>query len=190
MLVGLIGTGGDGRGRMTDRERFLSLYQEQGPLVRGFLLAATGFPHQADDLQQNVARVLLEKFADYDAARPFHCWALGIARLEALKWRQRLARRREVLSPEAIDLLHAAGQDEDEDEADPFADRRERLPACVAALPEASRQLLALRYEEGLGAKDIAGRVGRTPAAIDMALSRIRRLLRVCIERQITGGTS
>lgn len=171
---------------MTDRERFLSLYQEHGPLVRGFLLAATGCPHQADDLQQNVARVLLEKFADYDAARPFHCWALGIARLEALKWRQRLARRREVLSPEAIDLLHAAGQDE----ADPFADRRERLPACIAALPEASRQLLALRYEAGLGAKDIAGRVGRTPAAIDMALSRIRRLLRDCIERKITGGTS
>jgi RNA polymerase sigma-70 factor (ECF subfamily) len=171
---------------MTDRERFLSLYQEHGPLVRGFLLAATGCPHQADDLQQNVARVLLERFADYDDARPFHCWALGIARLEALKWRQRLARRREVLSPEAIDLLHAA----DQDEADPFADRRERLPACVAALPEASRQLLALRYEEGLGAKDIAGRVGRTPAAIDMALSRIRRLLRDCIERKITGGTS
>ena len=171
---------------MTDRERFLSLYQEHGPLVRGFLLAATGCPHQADDLQQNVARVLLERFADYDDARPFHCWALGIARLEALKWRQRLARRREVLSPEAIDLLHAAGQDE----ADPFADRRERLPACVAALPEASRQLLVLRYEEGLGAKDIAGRVGRTPAAIDMALSRIRRLLRDCIERKITGGMS
>lgn len=171
---------------MTDRERFLSLYQEHGPLVRGFLLAATGCPHQADDLQQNVARVLLERFTDYDDTRPFHCWALGIARLEALKWRQRLARRREVLSPEAIDLLHAAGQDE----ADPFADRRERLPACVAALPEASRQLLALRYEEGLGAKDIAGRVGRTPAAIDMALSRIRRLLRDCIERKITGGTT
>ena len=60
----------------------------------------------------------------------------------------------------------------------------------VAALPEASRRLVALRYEEGLGAKDIAARVGRTPAAIDMALSRIRRLLRDCIERKITGGTS
>lgn len=169
---------------MKDRERFLTLYQEHDRTVRGFLRAATGCPHQADDLQQNVARVLLEKFADYDEARPFHCWALGIARLEALKWRQRLARRREVLSTEAIDLLHASGQDE----ADPFADRRERLPACVAELPEASRRLLTLRYEQGLGSKDIAARIGKTAAAVDMTLSRIRRLLRDCINRKISGG--
>lgn len=169
---------------MKDRERFLSLYKDHGRLVRGFLLAVTGCPHQADDLQQNVARVLLEKFADYDEARSFHSWALGIARLEALKWRQRLARRREVLSADAIDLLQASGQDE----ADPFAERRERLPACVAELPEPSRRLLALRYEQGLRAKDIAVRVGKTATAVDMALSRIRRLLRDCIDRKISGG--
>jgi RNA polymerase sigma-70 factor (ECF subfamily) len=184
VLVGLIGTAGNGRVGMKDRERFLALYEEHGPQVRGFLLAATGCPHQADDLQQNVARVLLEKLADYDETRPFRCWALGIARLETLKWRQRLARRREVLSIEAIDLLQAACQDE----ADPFAERRERLPACVAALPEQSRRLLSLRYERGLAAKEIAGNVGRTAAAVDMALSRIRRLLRDCIDRKLNGG--
>ena len=168
---------------MNDRERFVALYEEHGPLIRGFLRAATGCPHQADDLQQNVARVLLEKFAEYDRTRPFRCWALGIARLEALKWRQRLARRREVLSAEAIELLQPGGQDE----ADPFAERRERLPGCVAALPEPSRRLLTLRYDHGLAAKEIAGTVGRTAAAVDMALSRIRRLLRDCIDRKIDG---
>lgn len=183
----MIGTDRAGQGRMTDRDRFVSLYQEHGRLVRGFLLAATGCPHQADDLQQNVARVLLEKFADYDEARPFRCWALGIARLEVLKWRQRLARRREVLSGEAIEILQAAAQDE----ADAFAARRERLPGCIAALPPASRRMLALRYEAGLGSKDIAARERRTPAAIDMALSRIRRLLRDCIDGKLgTGGVS
>jgi RNA polymerase sigma-70 factor (ECF subfamily) len=168
---------------MNERERFLSLYQEHGRMVRGFLLAVTGCPHQADDLQQNVARVLLEKFADYDESRSFRAWTLGIARLEALKWRQRLARRREVLSAEAIDLLQASAQNE----ADPFAERRERLPGCVAELPEASRRLLTLRYEQGLCSKDIAARVGKTAAAVDMTLSRIRRLLRDCINRKIGG---
>lgn len=69
---------------MKNRDRFLALYEEHGRLVRGFLLAATGCPHQADDLQQSVARVLLEKFADYDDSRPFRSWVLGIARIEAL----------------------------------------------------------------------------------------------------------
>jgi RNA polymerase sigma-70 factor (ECF subfamily) len=184
VLVGLNDTAGSGQVGMKDQERFLAMYEEHGRLVRGFLLAATGCPHQADDLQQNVARVLLEKFADYDETRPFRCWALGIARLEVLKWRQRLARRREVLSGEAIEILQAAA----EDEADAFAERREQLPACMAALPDQSRRLLSLRYERGLPAKEIAGNVGRTAAAVDMALSRIRRLLRDCITRKINGG--
>jgi RNA polymerase sigma-70 factor, ECF subfamily len=167
---------------MKNRERFLALYEEHGRLVRGFLLAATGCPHQADDLQQSVARVLLEKFADYDDSRPFRSWVLGIARIEALKWRQRLARRREVLCAEAITMIKARA----EEEADSFAERRERLPGCVAELPDASRRLLNLRYEQGLGSKDIAVRTGRTASAVDMALSRIRRLLRECINRKLS----
>jgi RNA polymerase sigma factor (sigma-70 family) len=150
---------------MKNRERFLALYEEHGRLVRGFLLAATGCPHQADDLQQSVARVLLEKFADYDDSRPFRSWVLGIARIEALKWRQRLARRREVLCAEAITMIKARA----EEEADSFAERRERLPGCVAELPDASRRLLNLRYEQGLGSKDIAVRGSGTTRLADPA---------------------
>jgi RNA polymerase sigma-70 factor (ECF subfamily) len=167
---------------MDSQRRFLDLYEPHRVPLRGFLLAATGCPHQAEDLAQNVACILLAKFSAYDSTRPFGPWALGIARLEALKWRQQRARRREVLSAEAIDLM----ADGLADDFDLFADRRALLPGCIARLQETARRLVALRYDEGLSAKDVAARVGRTPAAIDMALSRIRRTLRECITRKLT----
>jgi RNA polymerase sigma-70 factor (ECF subfamily) len=167
---------------MDSQRRFLELYEPHRVPLRGFLLAATGCPHQAEDLLQNVACILVAKFSAYDATRPVGPWALGIARLEALKWRQQRARRREVLSAEAIDLM-ADGLAGD---FDLFADRRALLPGCIARLQETARRLVVLRYDEGLRVKDVAARVGRTPAAVDMALSRIRRTLRECIARKLT----
>jgi RNA polymerase sigma-70 factor (ECF subfamily) len=166
---------------MSSQADFVALYESQRVPLRGFLLAATGCPHQADDLLQNVACVLLAKFARYDHGRPFGPWVIGIARLEVLKWRQRRARRREVLSVEAIDVMAAdfAGR------PDLLAERLALLPDCIAQLQEAARRLVALRYDEGLAAKAIAARVGRTPAAIDMALSRIRRTLRDCMASKL-----
>ena len=171
---------------MDSQRRFLELYEPLRVPLRGFLIAATGCPHHAEDLLQNVACILLAKFSAYDATRPFGPWALGVARLEALKWRQQRARRREVLSPEAIDIMGDAVADEIE----LFADRRALLPGCIAGLQEAARRIVALRYDEGLSVKDVAARVGRTPAAIDMALSRIRRTLRECIVRGLVESKS
>jgi RNA polymerase sigma-70 factor (ECF subfamily) len=87
-----------------------------------------------------------------------------------------------VLSAEAVDLM-ADGLAGD---FDLLADRRALLPECIARLQETARRLVVLRYDEGLSVKDVAVRVGRTPAAIDMALSRIRRTLRECITRKLT----
>jgi len=166
---------------MSSQADFVALYERQRVPLRGFLLAATGCPHQADDLQQNVACVLLAKFSRYDHDRPFGPWVIGIARLEVLKWRQRRARRREVLSVEAIDVMAA----DFSERPDLLSERLALLPDCLAQLQETARQLVALRYGEGLAAKAIAARVGRTPAAIDMALSRIRRTLRDCMASKL-----
>ena len=91
-----------------DHRRFLRHFLPAEPLLRSYLLAATGDVHAADDLLQEVSSVLWEKLDQYDEARPFRAWALGIARLEVLKWRQRLARSREALSGDTLGALAEA----------------------------------------------------------------------------------
>ena len=51
-------------------------------------------------------------------------------------------------------------------------ERQQRLEACLARLPEVSRQVLRLRYGEGLPTRAVAERVGKSHAAVRVLLSR------------------
>jgi len=152
-------------------------------VLRAYLLAATGDMEEAEDQLQEVSSVLWEKYGSYDQRRPFRAWALGIARIEVLKSRQRHARRREVLSGEALEVLAETAVDT-ASEADL---RKTYLRACVEKLSKKAREVVRLRYLEGLRMRDIAGRLRKSVAAVEMLLVRVRRALRECVERQLRG---
>ncbi|OYW78276.1 MAG: hypothetical protein B7Z37_00275 [Verrucomicrobia bacterium 12-59-8] len=63
------------------------------------------------------------------------------------------------------------------------------LARCVAALPEAQRQLLQLRYAEGKSAEAIAMEQGRQRGAVAVNLHRICRRLRMDLERALPKPT-
>ena len=81
---------------MLECQEFLNRFLREERFLAAYLLSATGNFHASEDLLQTVARILWEKLADYDEARPFGAWALGVAHLEVLKWRQQAARSREL----------------------------------------------------------------------------------------------
>ena len=173
----------------TDHRLFLKHFLPAETLLKAYLLSATGDMHAADDLLQRAASVLWEKFDRYDEGRPFPPWALGVARLEVLKWRRQGARSGEVLSAEALDALAdtAAGHAAEVDE------RLVHLRRCVEGLREATRRMLRLRYWKALPIGQIAQRLGKSVAAIEMALVRARRGLRECVEKKLAragGGAS
>ena len=77
---------------------------------------------------------------------------------------------------------HAPPQLPDEDvlapdELEAVADRID-VARRLADLPEGERRALGLRYLEGLGVAEIAGRLGMTRNAVDQALHRGHRRLR------------
>lgn len=164
-----------------DHRLFLRHFLATEAVLRSYLLAATGDMHAADDLLQEVSSVLWEKFGQYDASRPFGRWALGIARLEVLKWRQRLARSREVLSEETVRML----ADTVAEEAGEVDERKTHLRRCLEKVQQRTRQVLELRYWQALPIKQIAERLGKSVAAIEMVLVRARRALRRCVERRL-----
>jgi len=164
-----------------DHRVFLRHFLPTETLLKAYLLSATGDMHATDDLLQEVSSVLWEKFGQYDERRPFRAWALGIARLEVLKWRQRLARSREVLSPETLTALaDTAG-----DHAGEIDERIADLRRCLEGLQEKTRQVLRLRYWEALSIRQIAERLDKSVAAVGMILHRARRGLRDCVEGKL-----
>lgn len=172
-------------GNPDDHRRFLAHFLSVEAPLRAYLLAATGRIHEAEDLYQQISAALWRNFAQYDPSRPFRAWAVGMARLEVLKWRQGLARSRAVLAPEAIEALEAsAARDTDE-----LGNLAEHLGPCLEALPRLAREVLRMRYAEDVSISEIARRIGKEVGAVEMMLVRLRRRLRQAVARR-AGSTS
>jgi RNA polymerase sigma-70 factor, ECF subfamily len=172
-----------------DHRIFMKHFLAAEAVLKAYLLSAVGDMNAADELLGEVSSVLWEKFDRYDPDRAFRPWAIGVARLEVLKWRQSAARKREVLSPEAIDALT--------DSADQYAaeldDRLVHLRSCLETIGAATRNVLRLRYWRKMQINQIAEQVGKSTAAIEMTLVRARRGLRDCVESKAarsSGGGS
>jgi RNA polymerase sigma-70 factor (ECF subfamily) len=164
-----------------DHRRFLQHFVANERLLTGYLLAATADFHEAQDLLQEVSVALWESFDRYDASRPFHSWALGVARHKVLDWRERKGRRDRLLSLDALEAVEHAGI---EDEA-VLAERRPLLQQCLETLPAHLRELVDLRYGDGLHLDEVADRLQKSVGAVQMIFVRVRRALRDCVDRKL-----
>lgn len=162
----------------TAQQRFLSLFLRSEREIFRYVAALVPNLADADDIVQQTALALWEKFNAYDPAQPFTPWACRFALNKARQWierRQRwqtllenglaeeLAQRREELRPEIeVQLKH--------------------LESCLGKLPEDQRSLVEGFYYRRDGVEKLAGRSGRTVAGTYKALQRIRQALQICIE--------
>jgi len=71
------------------------------------------------------------------------------------------------------------------EETQKASERRGALQECLKALPEKSRQLLVLKYEQELSIAGIAEQARQSTAAVIKALLRLRQALAVCVEKKL-----
>ena len=171
-------------------DRFAVLVAEHQGWLRAYVRTLGVAAGAVDDVAQEVFLVAYRRFADYDPARPFAAWLKGIAKLLAANERRRDQRRGRLLDPALADALAAVDEaaDGQPDGADDIAMAVSGLRACLERLPQRSRELLRLRYEEDLDAAALGERLGREPNAVRQALFRVRELLRRCVEGRLAGG--
>ena len=77
-------------------EKLVRHFVEQDAVLRSYVYAATRSHADADDVLQEIWKTLAVKLDQYDETRSFRAWALGVARIQLLKWRQGKARSREM----------------------------------------------------------------------------------------------
>lgn len=153
------------------------------PAVSAFVASLVRDFQDRDDVLQDTAVAVVESFDQYDPARPFLAWALGVARNQALLHLRRKGRDRVAFDTDAVEALAAAFAD-----VAPAEGRKlDRLRDCVRALDEKSRELCRLRYEDDLKPAAIGERLGVGANAVAKALQRVRDRLRECVERKAAG---
>lgn len=148
------------------------------PNVAAFIRSIIRNPSDVDDVLQDAAYRIAMKFDDYDPARPFVAWAIGIARNCVLEWHRAHSRDRHMFDVETVERV-----------ADAYAQRapehdaaRIALEHCLEKLPAKSRRMLDMRYTQELKPARIAELLDTTPQTVSTTLYRVRETLRECIE--------
>lgn len=156
-----------------DMEAFELLYRRHRQRLFGFLLGRLKSRSEAEEVFQSVFAKLHQARHSYRREVPFLPWLFTIARNALIDHLRRQRRQQHVvLSEEAV----AAG----------VAPAREHVPigaaiAELASLSAAQRQVLELRFNQGLSFQEIAEELqlsaGNARQIVSRAIARLRKLM-------------
>lgn len=160
---------------------FLRLYTKYQHRILSYIFILVPNRTDAEDLLQDTAVLLWEKFDQFESGTDFVAWACRVAFLKVSNHRKRFTRSKLLFS----DDLLAAVADRALEMAPQLDDRREALQECVKRLEDRDRRMVTARYEPGGGAKQAADASGRTIQATYKALYRIRKALFDCVTLRV-----
>ena len=165
-------------------ETFLRLWTVHEPELRAYVRCCCPKAQEVDDVMQEVSIAALRKFSTLDDHSAFGPWACLIARYELLTARRRYARDRLVLSEDIVGLLAEEGAEEL-----PLRQRQlQVLDQCVEKLPRERRELTLAAYGKDTKIRDLAATLKRTEGSLYQLLSRIRKELHRCMEKELQGA--
>src|SRR5688572_733793 len=129
--------------RRLDEECVQLLNRYKKPLYR-LILYMVRSPSDAEDLFQQTAITMWDKFREYQPGSDFFAWVTAIARNKVRDFVKAKARQRVYFTDEVIDKLAA---EEDQPPTDEL--RLQALVDCRKKLPQSDQQLLAACYGSG-----------------------------------------
>lgn len=162
----------------TNPAAFKPIYEEFFPRIYRYCLRRVGSAQEAEDLTSSIFTRAIAALGGYRGGS-FAAWLFRIAHNVIANY---LRGRRITLPIETVEGSPARdemlGHLVEEEEAQMFL----RL---VANLPEEQRELIALRVNGGLSAKEIGQVIGKSEGAVRVAIHRTLQQLRVAAKEMI-----
>ena len=152
--------------------------------VSSFISSLIPNYHDAQDVLQRTAVMVVQNYDRYDTERPFRNWAIGVARFQVLKYQEQKKREKMIFNQALIDQF---AQTFCEDTHDP-GEALQALRTCLNNVQGKSRKVLSLWYVDCAKADDIAAWLGIKKNALYVMLSRIRASLRECVKQRLAFG--
>ena len=143
--------------------------------------------HAAEDIVQELVVKALEERQQFGEEEQLLAWARTVSRHRAIDYVRVREGRARILGEHALDLL---SEDLETQPNENLAARIDALRACIDALPSKSRELISLRYTEGLRGQAVAEKLKRTRDSVYQNMSRLHKQLRACIERRLNTETT
>lgn len=162
------------------REAFRTLYRELYEPVTSFVGRRIGHPQDTEDVVAIVFQKFLERLGDYDSRRgSVRMFVLAMARSSVIDW------LRTVRQDIPVDELAGSIADGGESplEAMVRGEERELVRRALLQISASSREVLVLRYGDGLSHGEIAELLGLRVDAVKQRASRALRELEECLKK-------
>jgi len=166
-------------------EEFVRLFTRYQRKVHWYIFALLHDHHDTEEVFQETALVLWQKFGTFQPGTSFVAWACRIAYNKVLRFRDN--HRRDVPCFSNVFLEEVAPELLAVIDTDAMDLVHERLADCFARLNAQDRDLVERRYKPGATTKRVAAEVGRSTDAVYKALSRIHQALFDCMTASRAG---
>ena len=176
------------KARRKDADAFAALIRQYERMALSVAYGVLGEATAAGDVVQDAFVRAWQRLSDLREPERFGTWVCGIVRnlaIDALRRRKptdMLSPTNMVLEPErwTVNPVEEVNRKE----------KSRKVAEAIASLDEASRLVVTMRYYEDLSSKEIAERLEMTPAAVDMRLSRARKVLKAMLTEETQTQTA
>ena len=170
-----------GRARSGHAADFDLLVQRYADRVYRFCLRHLGDAEAAEDVAQTAFVEAFASLPRFDSRKPFGPWLFGIAANQCRLWHRRRRRARwwGTGSEDSEERLEAVPDEtHSPEEVLEDEDRRRQVHRAVAGLPVRYREVILLRYLQGMSTREVAEALGLKPEAAAKRLTRGLQMLR------------
>jgi len=149
------------------------------PRLFAFVVALVGNTDAAADVMQETNITLCRRWQEYALGTQFMSWACAVARFKVLEYRRAARREAVVFGGPLLDELAIEAEQATQNENE----RASTLGECLNKLRPQQRDLIRLRYEQGLSVQALAKSEGRSARGMAVTLFRLRLWLLDCMDR-------
>jgi RNA polymerase sigma-70 factor (ECF subfamily) len=160
--------------------RVQQLFVKNQSRLKGFILALQPDFSDAEDILQEVFLVITRKADQFAEGTNFMAWALSICRLKVFEAFRKQKTAAKQLSEEVMDSLCSTAPEEIFEES-----RSAAVRVCMEKLAPNMQEIMRLRYFAEHGPTEIARLLSWTPNAVNVALSKARKLMHECVGRRL-----
>jgi RNA polymerase sigma-70 factor (ECF subfamily) len=164
-------------------DRFVELFSFNHSRIMSFIYTLVPNVSDAEDIMQETAKVLWEKFDEFEVGTNFVSWAVTIAKYQVLSYRRRY-NTKVPLNSTLIETLS-------EESKVPLPGDHARIDAlrnCLTKLNEKDQKLIQCRFEKRMTAKTLSKQIGVAMNTIYRNESRILELLMNCVRNHLGIG--
>jgi len=164
-----------------DASAMETFYQRYFSRLYRFVYYQVGGSHDdAQDVLQDALIAAIKSLSSYRGDSSLYSWLCGVAWNKAADFRRREYRMAQVEQRTIKDMVESKGLDTSPspDHALLREENKERVQETLMSLPEHYRQVLVLKYAEGLPVEDIAQIMRRTFKSTESLLTRARSAFR------------